>query len=315
MMATVIKKLGVFYDFVFNKLADPRTKIWFLVAKPYQCIIVLTIYLMFVFKWGPRFMKNRPAYNIDTIMIIYNVIQVISCAYIFLVGLIEIWIPNYKLFCEPVDFSDSKTAIDIATLSYYYYLTKYLDLMDTIFFVLRKKYNQISFLHIYHHTGMVMLIWGAVTYMPGGHGTSVGLINSFVHAVMYSYYLITVAAPKVKKSLWIKKLVTQIQILQFLLYVVHIGSIAFMPNCEYPRWTVAIFLPQNLFILVLFMDFYIKTYIKKTKTTVPVKKLEEESRESEVGYNNNFKAKENHEIFQRIIKTDEMESKVVNTKK
>ncbi|XP_047527338.1 elongation of very long chain fatty acids protein 1-like [Vanessa atalanta] len=309
-MTTIINKLLVVYDILFDEIVDPRTKNWFLIGKPFQCIFILAVYLMFVLKWGPRFMKNRPSYNIDTIMIIYNAIQVICCAYIFIAGIIEAWGWKYKLFCEPVDYSNSKSALEVASITYYYFLLKILDLMDTVFFVLRKKYNQISFLHIYHHAGMVILIWGAVTYVPGGHGTLVGVINSFVHTVMYSYYLISVAMPKTKELLWIKKHVTQIQILQFFLCVVHMGSIAFMPNCEYPRWTAAVFLPQNLFILILFMDFYIKTYIKKPKTTIPVTKLEEESRESDVGCNN-LKGKENHGSVQRIIKSEKIESKLI----
>lgn len=41
--------------------------------------------------------------------------------------------------------------------------------------------------------------------------------------------------------------------------------IVFKPDCEYPRWIAAVFLPQNLFMLILFIDFYIKAYIRKPK--------------------------------------------------
>lgn len=41
------------------------------------------------------------------------------------------------------------------------------------------------------------------------------------------------------------------------------AAIVFIPDCAYPRWTSAVFLPQNIFILVLFVEFYIKTYIRK----------------------------------------------------
>lgn len=41
--------------------------------------------------------------------------------------------------------------------------------------------------------------------------------------------------------------------------------LVFKTDCEFPRWTAAVFLPQNLFMLVLFLDFYIKTYVKKPK--------------------------------------------------
>jgi membrane protease subunit (stomatin/prohibitin family) len=36
-----------------------------------------------------------------------------------------------------------------------------------VFFVLRNKLSQASYLHIYHHTGMVLLSWGGVKWLPG----------------------------------------------------------------------------------------------------------------------------------------------------
>ncbi|CAH0627410.1 unnamed protein product [Chrysodeixis includens] len=149
-----------------------------------------------------------------------------------------------------------------------------------IFFVLRKKFNQVSFLHVYHHTGMVLLTWGSTTYMPGGHASLVGVINSVVHAFMYSYYLLTIVVPKIKQYMWIKKFVTQLQIVQFFLLVVHMSTIVFKTDCEYPRWVSALFLPQNLFMLVLFVDFYIKAYVKNPK-------LKRAKANAEVQNNNN----------------------------
>lgn len=35
---------------------------------------------------------------------------------------------------------------------YLYWLTKLADCFDTLFFVMRKKFNQITLLHMYHHT-------------------------------------------------------------------------------------------------------------------------------------------------------------------
>ncbi|CAH0728022.1 unnamed protein product, partial [Brenthis ino] len=267
-MAEIIRKAIKAYNIVFYDWTDPRTNSWFLVAKPYEGLILLGLYLFFVLKLGPKWMKNRAPFNVNKLMIAYNILQVFLCAYIF-VEATKAW-GQYKLFCEPIDYSESKDALNAVNITYLYYISKLLDLIDTIFFVLRKKFSQISFLHVYHHTGMVMLIWGGITYLPGGHGTSVGLINSFVHVVMYSYYLLTIVFPQVKYSLRWKKYVTQIQIIQFFLCVVHIGSLVFIPDCAYPRWVVTVFLPQNLFMLVLFVDFYIKTYIKKPKENILV---------------------------------------------
>ncbi|XP_059061442.1 elongation of very long chain fatty acids protein 7-like [Achroia grisella] len=264
-MAEIIRKSWQGYNYVFDELADSRTKSWFLIAKPYEGILLLGLYLMIVFKWGPQWMKNRPAYNIEKLLIVYNAFQVIACSYIFYNGLILGWARDYQWFCEPVDYSNDERALRIATVVYYYFWLKVIDLLDTVFFLLRKKFNQVSFLHVYHHTGMVMLVWGTTTYFAGGHGTFIGVLNSFVHIVMYGYYLLTVAVPSLKGSLWWKKYITQLQIIQFFWFVIHMGAIVFMPNCAFPRWTAAVFLPQNIFMLVLFVDFYIKEYIKKPK--------------------------------------------------
>lgn len=46
----------------------------------------------------------------------------------------------------------------------------------------------------------------------GSHGTLLGVINSFVHVIMYSYYFMTSYRPELKNSLWWKKHITQIQL-------------------------------------------------------------------------------------------------------
>ncbi|KAG7299706.1 hypothetical protein JYU34_016704 [Plutella xylostella] len=294
-MAEIIRKAYQGYKLLFMEWPDPRTKSWFLVAKPYQGAFILGIYLMFVFKWGPAWMKKRQPFNLDKVLIVYNAIQVVLCAYIFVCAIRFGWGWDYKWICQPVDYSDTPKAIREASIVQLYYLTKILDLLDTVFFVLRKKFNQVSFLHVYHHTGMVVLIWAAATYYPGGHGTLIGVINCFVHTVMYSYYLLTVAYPEKKNNLWWKKYITQLQILQFFLCVLHMTTIVFKPDCEYPRWISAVFLPQNLFMLILFIDFYIKAYIKKPRLEAEKKAIEEKQKKSDLNGDAkpNGKVKEN----------------------
>lgn len=43
--------------------------------------------------------------------------------------------------------------------SYYTWLLKGFELVETIFFVLRKKDNQVSVLHVYHHISTFVLTW------------------------------------------------------------------------------------------------------------------------------------------------------------
>jgi hypothetical protein len=69
-------------------------------------------------------------------------------------------------------------------MTHYYFLSKVIDLFDTVFFVLKKKQTHVSFLHVYHHSGMVLLSWIGLKYVAGGHSVFMGLINSFVHILM-----------------------------------------------------------------------------------------------------------------------------------
>ena len=56
----------------------------------------------------------------------------------------------------------------MASVCWWFYISKILELFDTLFFVLRKKNNQISFLHVYHHATMFPLWWIGVKWVAGG---------------------------------------------------------------------------------------------------------------------------------------------------
>jgi GNS1/SUR4 family len=76
--------------------------------------------------------------------------------------------------------------------------------------VLRKKSHQATFLHVYHHAGMIAMSYVQIKFLSGGgHGLVLGLINSYVHVAMYIYYICTALNVDVSKS-W-KKFLTQIQ--------------------------------------------------------------------------------------------------------
>lgn len=66
--------------------------------------------------------------------------------------------------------------------SYLFFLLKVADLLDTVFFILRKKGNQVTFLHIYHHAGMVTAGYVYLKlYSGGGYATVLGktLVSKF----------------------------------------------------------------------------------------------------------------------------------------
>lgn len=128
---------------------------------------------------------------------------------------------------------------------------------------MRKRFTHITFLHVYHHSAMVLGVWISVRFLPAGHGTMVGVLNCLVHAIMYGYYLVSAINENVKRSIWWKKHITQVQMIQFLLLVLHFVPVIFQRDCSYPKLIAFIMTIQNVFMLFMFGDFYRNTYLRK----------------------------------------------------
>ncbi|CAH0554795.1 unnamed protein product [Brassicogethes aeneus] len=265
-MALLLKKAYELYFHIFEELADPRTEHLPLMSSPFPTIILLVLYYKFIYDWGPKFMEKREPYDLKNILIVFNLSQVIANGYLVLVVGIPLYL-KMNWVCQPIDWSRSPQGYYELHLTYVYYLLKVLDLLDTVFFVLKKNYRQVSFLHVYHHIGMTSMVWVAVKFIPGGQGAVIGLINCFVHTVMYGYYLLTAYDPVYKKSVLLKKNITQLQLIQFCIFIFIFGRLMFI-DCSYPKIVSYFFVPQNFFMLVLFGDFYYKCYIKQKPVNV-----------------------------------------------
>lgn len=99
---------------------------------------------------------------------------------------------------------------------------------------------------------------------PGGHSTFFGLLNTFIHIIMYSYYLLAALGPRMQRYLWWKKYLTALQMLQFIAIMVHAFQLLFI-DCNYPKafvWWIGM---HAVMFLFLFNEFYQQSYAQKTK--------------------------------------------------
>ncbi|CAG2105539.1 unnamed protein product, partial [Medioppia subpectinata] len=88
-------------------------------------------------------------------------------------------------------------------------LSKSIELLDTVFLVLRKK--PVMFLHWYHHVTVLMFAWWTYSFM-GSTGRWFAFVNYTVHSFMYSYYALQAVRVRVPSVL--AKTITIVQILQ-----------------------------------------------------------------------------------------------------
>lgn len=251
---------------LYDQHKDPRVSHYPLVGSLWSVAAVIILYLAFVLHFGPKWMAHRRPFKLKFVMQLYNVIQVVANSLVFIYGVFHtVFNPDYNFVCQPVDHENTTPKMmGLIYASYGYYMLKYLDLLDTVFIVLRKKNSQVSFLHVYHHAGMIFGVSIFMTFLAGSHCTMLGLINLLVHAVMYAYYFAS-SLGAVKHLLWWKRHITQLQLLQFGYLTLHFLLVLVHNPCNFTVFIAFIGFSQNIFMFAMFFDFYYKTYIRKAR--------------------------------------------------
>ncbi|XP_033106132.1 elongation of very long chain fatty acids protein 4-like [Anneissia japonica] len=246
-----------------ESVADVRTKHWFLIPSPYPSYTIAIVYLLGVW-YGPKIMENYKPFKLNRIMVTYNACLILLNAFVFKEFLMStVFNPDFDVFCNKVDYSNDPQAIRLANATWWFFFSKIIELTDTVFFILRKKHTQISFLHVYHHSTMVMLWWVGVRWVAGGNSYMCATVNTFIHVVMYGYYLLSACGPAVRKHLWWKKYLTSLQLAQFVFILMHTLN-TLRVGCDVRHRPYMITLTFYLIShIVLFADFFRKTYITK----------------------------------------------------
>ncbi|XP_055298943.1 elongation of very long chain fatty acids protein 4-like [Sitodiplosis mosellana] len=252
--------VGSGMDFLW--IGDPRVADWTLMGSPLPLIGILATYLFIIYRLGPAYMEKRKAYNLKWLLAVYNLAQVAVCCHI-IYGLLSNEFNIIKFWkCQSVDYNGSQKATTLLTFAYHTFLLKLVELVETVFFVLRKKQNQVSKLHVYHHTSTATLAWILVKYTAGGMILFSVVLNSFVHVIMYSYYSAALFGPEIQRKLiGIKKNITLIQMIQFTIILIQC-ALSLAKGCDVPKLLLAIYVPNVLLVFYMFYNFFNTAYKK-----------------------------------------------------
>jgi GNS1/SUR4 family len=234
-----------------------------------------------------------PVLSLYPIQFIYNVSQIFLCAYMTIeAGMIGY--RNSYTFLTPCNVFNP-TAAPTANLLWLFYISKVWDFWDTIFIVLGKKWRQLSFLHVYHHTTIFLFYWVNVNVNYDGDIFLTILLNGFIHTVMYTYYCTLVVlvsfsgtdnlllttrftlifatvicmhtkVPETGKSLpiWWKSSLTMMQLIQFITMMTQ-GSYMYLNHCTKasPPRVVLLYILYIVSLFILFAQFFVASYMTK----------------------------------------------------
>ncbi|XP_035208647.1 elongation of very long chain fatty acids protein AAEL008004-like [Stegodyphus dumicola] len=279
-MAQVVNALTQWYNTIMAN-ADPRAKDWPLTGSPFPMLTIIASYLYFVKVFGPAYMKDRKPFQINGIIVAYNLLMVILSAFFFFYGGSKTYLSGkYNWMCEPVNYSTDEESLLLVNIGWWYLMLKIAEFADTIFFVLRKKFNHISTLHVVHHTSVAWGVWIGLKFGPGGHNAFFPFINCFIHMIMYSYYCLAALGPHMQKYLWWKKYLTQMQMIQFIIATIH-AAIPIFYDCGFQPVFAYIIIFHAILFFVMFYNFYRKTYNEELRMKNQSKKFLEEMKKAE----------------------------------
>ncbi|RAL05493.1 elongation of very long chain fatty acids protein [Aspergillus ibericus CBS 121593] len=129
----------------------------------------------------------------------------------------------------------------LAFLGWIFYLSKFYEVLDTVIILAKGKKS--STLQTYHHAGAMMCMWAGIRYVAAPIWIFT-LVNSGIHALMYTYYTLT--ALRIRIPTVIKRSLTTMQITQFIIgstmaasylffsYTLPVGQSAPVPPVEIP---------------------------------------------------------------------------------
>ncbi|RXG67443.1 Elongation of very long chain fatty acids protein [Armadillidium vulgare] len=107
--------------------------------------------------------------------------------------------------------------------------------------------------------------FGIMIYFIGGHMTLMGFLNSGVHSVMYTYYLLSAFGPALRPYLWWKKYLTTIQLAQFVAIFLHAAQLFVIDCPDVPIGLACWTCIYAVIFFSLFIDFYYRAYLYPTK--------------------------------------------------
>lgn len=127
-------------------------------------------YLWFVIIAGPKLMEKREPYNVKPLLRVYNISQVVVCTIIVTRTYQLGFTFEYVFKCERFEFLGDLEKSEIKLGGWLFLMLRTLEFVETVFFVLRKKEKQASFLHIFHHIGSVLMTWLFLVCHAGENG-------------------------------------------------------------------------------------------------------------------------------------------------
>lgn len=239
--------------------ASPIKEVW-LIA-PITASIVYPIVVL----GGKKIMESYKPFDIQQYMFIYNLYQVLLNIWTVYEMCLEVYTNPWYTFKYGFlpwghHSQPGYAGFRIQYLVWIHYNNKFVELLDTLWMVLKKNNKQISFLHCYHHMLLIWVWFHCCMVDPGGEAWFGACINSLIHVYMYGYYTLSLLKFPVG---FMKIYMTSCQMLQFVICLIHASYVAYYRYVPLELAFDQAFVMINM--LGLFGHFFYNSYIQNNE--------------------------------------------------
>lgn len=253
---------GALFDKYFESTLGPNHPLSasFPLMTPHYAVLMALTYLAFVMVCAPLFRSVGFSVKLKPVMRLYNAFMVALSAYMGTKSILLAYASNDSLFCVPV--AKGTAGAEMAQLIWIFTFSKVIEFFDTVFMIFEGRLRQVSFLHVYHHVTILSYWFTILWVFPGSDAYFSVAGNSYIHVLMYGYYLLA----SFGYSPWWKYYITKAQIFQFCCFCVQSIYVGYWKNeskCDFPTVLSRGLLWYMLSLIVLFMHFLITNKKKK----------------------------------------------------
>jgi len=226
---------------------------------------VVSISILSLYMRSRRNAKPPQPYNVKMFSVVHNFIMGLY-SLVSAIATIFILYENWKEsgFDPLMPFCDTKKRVqkDMDYWLYLFYLSKFLEFLDTYFLILKAKPvwppgNSQYFLHVFHHTTTASIVFVAWRYRFSA-GWVGPITNCFVHTFMYFYYFATDI--NIISNYWGGIIITPIQIIQFIVCMLSVlYETIFFEKCQTDLYPIL----WLWFCYVVFLGFFVVLFNEK----------------------------------------------------
>jgi len=187
----------------------------------FAVLVVVSLGYLSMLHCSSRLMEARLPIKstIFEILVVYNMTQMLLNTYVCVRVLQEAWLQGFS-YPWGNQFVYTKEGHRLGYFIWFHYHCCQLELLDTVFVVIRKKFQKITFLHVWLR---LLNMWGwffACRYACGGDTYFPAAVNAATRAVVYAFYSLSLLSqrgvPLVRKAH-----VTELQMFQFAICACH----------------------------------------------------------------------------------------------